>query len=130
MTSFIDEEFGEITLRRSTRATHIKIRVAPNGRLRASSPMYAPLFMVKRLVKSSRSELRSLLEQHQQGSLYIDGMQIGKSHSLSVRSSQTESTQVTRHGLMIIVSLPEKKLLSDSAVQRQVRDEVINALHA
>ena len=59
-----DVEFGKITIRRSARASQVRIRVAPAGTLRASLPLYAPLFLVKRLLKNSRDELRSILKEH------------------------------------------------------------------
>lgn len=55
-----DDEFGKITIRRSARASQVRLRVGPDGTLRASLPVYAPMFLVKRLVASSRTELREL----------------------------------------------------------------------
>jgi len=123
-----DEEFGKITVRRSAKASQIRVRVAPDGTLRASLPLYAPLFLVKRLLKSSRHELRSLLEQTQPASDYIDGMQIGKSHSLRVKPTPQGSFKVSRHGQSIVVNLPSDKDLNDVDVARAVRDSVISAL--
>ena len=122
-----DEEFGKITIRRSARATQVRLRVAPDGTLRASLPLYAPTFLVKRLVSSSRQELRELLSQSQPTTTYTDGMQVGKSHTLIVRPT-TGSFQVNRRGQQIIVSLPESASLQDSSVVRAVRDTIIAAL--
>jgi|GEM_PF-3742859 len=58
-----DKEFGKITIRRSPAATQVRVRVAPDGLLHASLPMRAPLFLVKHLLKKSRSELRTMLAQ-------------------------------------------------------------------
>jgi predicted metal-dependent hydrolase len=123
-----DEEFGKITVRRSARASQIRVRVAPDGTLRASLPLYAPLFLVKRLLKSSRPELRSLLEQTQTNVDYADGMQIGKSHSLKVQSTSVGSFKLSRRGQHIIITLPFDKDLGDTDVARAVRDGVISAL--
>ena len=57
MPIITDDEFGEVTLRRSARASQVRIRIAPDGRLRASLPLYAPGFLVKRLIKSSLTQL-------------------------------------------------------------------------
>ncbi|MBC7564965.1 M48 family metallopeptidase [Candidatus Saccharibacteria bacterium] len=122
-----DEEFGKITIRRSARATQVRLRVAPDGTLRASLPLYAPTFLVKRLIKSSRDELRSLLSQAQPTVSYTDGMQLGKSHTLIVRPT-TSSFQVTRRGQQIIVSLPLGATLDDVPVIRAIRDAIIAAL--
>ena len=56
-----DKEFGKITIRRSSIATQIRVRVAPDGTLHASLPLHAPIFLVKHLLKKSRNELRDIL---------------------------------------------------------------------
>ncbi|HEY8886137.1 MAG TPA: SprT family zinc-dependent metalloprotease [Candidatus Microsaccharimonas sp.] len=122
-----DEEFGKITIRRSARATQVRLRVAPDGTLRASLPLYAPTFLVKRLIKSSRDELRNLITQAQPTLEYIDGMRVGKSHTLIVHSAPG-AFQVNRRGQQIIVSLPEGKNLTDATIVRAIRDTVIAAL--
>jgi len=123
-----DEEFGKITVRRTARATQIRIRVAPDGTLRASIPLYAPIFLLKRLVKASRLELQTMVSQSQPDEQYIDGMHIGKSHRLSVRQIQDSQLKVLRRAQRIIISLPGTKTLSDPDVVRAVRDAVISAL--
>ncbi len=127
MATITDEEFGEITLRRSARASHVRIRIAPDGRLRASLPMYAPVFLVKRLLKNSRDELRAMLAEQHTDTIYTDGMAIGKSHTLIVRQPASTLT-AKRHGQQIIVSLPAQKQLDSPDVMRTVRDAVIDAL--
>lgn len=128
MPTITDEEFGTITLKRSVHASNIRIRVAPDGRLRASLPLYAPIFLVKRLVKSSRTELRALLAQHYGDSTFTTGMQIGKSHTLLTRPSSAKTASAKRHGQQIVITLPEGQTMEDTAVQRVVRDAVIGAL--
>lgn len=128
MPTITDEEFGTITLKRSVHASNIRIRVAPDGRLRASLPPYAPIFLVKRLVKSSRAELRKLLTQHYGDSRFTEGMQIGKSHTLLVRPTTAKTATAKRHGQQIIVILPESQTIEEPSVQRVVRDAVIGAL--
>lgn len=128
MPIITDEEFGTITVRRSARARNVRIRVAPNGTLRASLPLYAPLLLVRRLLKTSRPKLRELLEDQNQITHYTDGMQIGKSHTLTVRSSAGKSAAVAAHGQQIIVRLPEGASLNDPVVSRKIRDSAIAAL--
>lgn len=128
MPTIIDEEFGTITLRRSARASHVRIKVAPDGRLRASLPLYAPLFLVKRLLKNSRTELREMLAEQHGSTFFEHGMTIGKSHSLIVRPATVKAVTATRHGQQIVVSLPKGKLLNDPGSVRVVRDTVIEAL--
>lgn len=127
-SNIIDEEFGTIIIRRSPKATHIRLRIGPDGKLRASLPMYAPLFLVKRLVKSSREELRTLLQDHQKEIAFTDGMQIGKSHSLIVRQTSSKQLHVSRHKQQIIVQLPEGESLQDPRVVRDIRSVVRQAL--
>lgn len=123
-----DPEFGKITIRRSARSSQIRIRVAPDGTLRASLPLYAPTFLLKRLLKTSRDELRSILRQAQVHESYYDGQQVGKSHSLIVTRSSSSTVKVTRRAQRILIALPDTKNLSDPDVMRAVRDGVIAAL--
>jgi predicted metal-dependent hydrolase len=122
-----DEEFGKITIRRSARATQVRLRVAPDGTLRASLPLYAPTFLVKRLIKSSRQELRDLLVHSQPQAVYSDGMRVGKSQTLIVRQF-SGAIQVTRRGQQLIISMPVDKTLEDADIVRAVRDGIILAL--
>lgn len=126
MPTIIDEEFGRIQVRRSARATQVRLRVAPDGSLRASMPMYAPLFLLKRLIKSSRDELRKMVSQANPISEYKNSQQIGKSHTLIVRAGA--KLQVVRHNQQIVASLPADKSLSDQDVIRKIRDVSAEAL--
>lgn len=126
MPTIEDKEFGTITIRRSTLATSVRISVAPNGTLRASLPIYAPIFMIKRLVKSSREELRQLIASQLPKQHLSNGMAIGKSHTLVVQPADTLS--VTRHGQQIIVRLPASLSLSSPEVVSEIRQATIAAL--
>lgn len=121
-----DDEFGKIVIRRSPRATQVRLRVAPDGTLRASLPIYAPLFLVKRLLKTSREQLRELQHQSHKEVAYENGMQIGKSHSLVVIPAAT--FKVAREGRQIVVHLPESRALNDPTVIRHIREAVGTAL--
>jgi len=121
-----DDEFGKITVRRSAKATQVRLRVAPDGTLRASMPMYAPIFLLKRLLKSSRPALRELLKQSNPKNDFKDGQQIGKSHTLIVRPAASFSTKVK--GQHILIELPAGSTLNDPQIERAVRDSVIAAL--
>jgi predicted metal-dependent hydrolase len=125
-----DEEFGKITVRRSARSTQVRVRVAPDGTLRASLPLYTPLFFVKRLLKTSRDELRAIVQQAQPEQVYGDGMQIGKSHNLRIigSTSPAKSVKISRRAQFITVILPINKAINDSDVVRAIRDSVISAL--
>lgn len=126
MPTIQDEEFGTITVRRSAKASHVKLRVAPDGSLKASMPLYAPLFLLKRLVKSSRPQLRDMLHQAQPVTRYTDGQQIGKSHTIVVRAAS--ALNVVRRKQQIIVSLPATSTLAEPSVVKAIRAVVITAL--
>jgi len=123
-----DKEFGKITIRRSAVASQVRVRVAPDGTLRASLPMYAPVLLVKHLLKTSRDELRAILAQSKPGYIYENGMQIGKSHTLIIQVADNNILSVSHHGLQIIVKVSSLLQVKDSEVSRKIRDAVISAL--
>ncbi len=126
MPTIQDEEFGTIAIRKSAKATQVKLRVAPDGTLKASMPVYAPLFLLKRLIKSSRPQLRTMIEQASPVTDYKDGQQIGKSHTLLVR--EASRLAVTRSKQHILVELPASKTLRDPTVIKAIREVVIASL--
>jgi len=126
MPTIQDDEFGTITVRRSARSRQVRLRVTPDGTLRASMPLYAPLFLLKRLVKSSRPQLRKMLTQAQPDTTYYDGQQIGKSHTILVKKGDRVGTAI--EGQRIVLTLPEAKQLADADVVRLLRDASIKAL--
>ncbi|MFZ1361209.1 MAG: SprT family zinc-dependent metalloprotease [Candidatus Saccharimonadales bacterium] len=128
MPTLNDEEFGTITVRRSSRSSHVRISVAPNGTLRASLPLYAPLFMLKRLLTSSRSELRQMIATERPRYDLQPGMQIGKSHTLVVVPIHKLSPRVTRHKQQIIIQLPASMPLDHPDVVSQTRAMIVTAL--
>lgn len=123
-----DKEFGKITIRRSAQATQVRVRVAPDGTLRASLPLRAPLLLVKHLLISSRHELRRILAQAKPEYKYENGMLIGKSHTLIIQDTNNNEVSISRHGLQIIVKAPRHINLDDIDVSRKIRDNVIAAL--
>ena len=127
MPAFIDKEFGTITIRRSAKARSIRMRVAPDGTLRVSSPLYTPQLYIKRVIGNSRTQLRQLLAQHEQTTLTLyDGMPVGKSHHLTVRSGSILSAK--RHQQQIIATVPPEMSLSDAQVITAIRDVIGGAL--
>ncbi len=123
-----DKEFGKITIRRSPRATQVRIRVAPDGTLRASIPIYAPILLVKNLLKNSRQEIQKIMAQAKPVYQYVNGMQIGKSHTLIIQNTDNHTTTVATHGQQIIVKLPSNISPANPIISRQIRDAIIAAL--
>ncbi|HUO61951.1 MAG TPA: SprT family zinc-dependent metalloprotease [Candidatus Bathyarchaeia archaeon] len=126
MPTITDEEFGEITVRRSVRARSIRITVAPDGMLRASMPQYAPMIVLRRMIKTSRNKLRKMLEQQTPTYALQHGMEIGKSHKLIV--GKAIRTSVRHTGQSIAVALAPGASLTDPTVERMVRDAITTAL--
>lgn len=128
MSILHDEEFGPITLRRSARANSVRIKVDPAGKLRASLPLYAPVFLVRRLIKSSRPQIRDMLAEQRGVSDFYHGMQIGKSHTLIVHPASANATTVEKHGTQITVYLAEDDELTHQNVTSLIRTRVVEAL--
>ena len=126
MPKFHDDEFGDVTVRRSSVGSSVKLSIAPSGSLRISMPKYAPMFMAKRLIASSRAKIRALKEEQQPVTLYKDGMQIGKSHHLQVLASA--HLRVDTYAQTILLHLPSDSSITDSTVQEVLRSAIIKAL--
>ena len=122
MTVVHDDEFGEITVKKHPRSQHIKISIATDGRLRASRPTHASVRSLTLMIHNSRDEIRAMLDTHGPSTIYEEGMQIGKSHSLLVQ--QGSSLSIRRQQLKLIVTLPSGTLLDSPAVQDKIRAEV------
>lgn len=116
-----DPEFGSIQIHRVKGRNSILLKVTPSGAIRITMPMYAPLFMAKRLLESSRLSVRAMLSEHT-ATLYTDGMQIGKSHTLSVRKGNSFS--VKRDDRVLAVTLVDSMTIADEAVQVAIREQV------
>ncbi len=128
MPTITDDEFGTITIRRSSRSTRVRISVAPNGTLRASLPLYAPVFMLKRLLKTSRNELRHMIEQQRPSYTFTNGMAIGKSHTLVVIPTDKPKVRVSRRKQQIVVALPDTRDINDIEVVNNIRSVITIAL--
>ena len=126
MPTIHDTEFGDITVRRSVRSSSVRISVAPGGLLRASLPPYAPLFMLRRFVNSSRSQLRKMLEQQAPAYDLHDGQAIGKSHHLKIIRSSRRS--IKRYKQQITIILGPDDELTDPKVQLEAREAIAAAL--
>lgn len=124
-----DSEFGDITVRKSAKAKHIRLRVAPNGTLRVSAPLYTPMILIKRFIKQSRDEIRKLIE-NQEDSIprYEANAQIGKSHQLIVEEASAQATVVEYKKPHITVYLAEDDELDSVDVTAKIRPVVIKAL--
>jgi predicted metal-dependent hydrolase len=128
MPTLMDKEFGQVKLVRNSRASYIRVKVGTDGQLRVSMPLYAPVLLVKKFINNSRNEIRSMLENHHNASVYTEATPIGKSHRLIVRPAASSECSVTRHGQQIIISLPNNLTIEDRSVQMLIRPVIIAAL--
>lgn len=129
MSAIIDEEFGDITVRRLARSRSIRFSVTTSGRLTATAPRLTPLFVIRQVLAASRPELRKLLNNPRIRTHYEDGQQIGSHHRLAVVPTQMvakPTVQTTRDTL--VVKLPPATRLDSSHVQQMIRDEIIKIL--
>lgn len=122
-----DSEFGEVVVRANSASSRIGLRVAPDGRLRASVPRYTPMIAVKTLLKTSRKEIRQLLNDHQEQHSYSENQPIGKSHTLVIQSVSGPA-KVELAGTKIIASLSGDSQINDRAVQSEIRTLVLKVL--
>ncbi len=129
MTSFNDDELGEIIVRRSARTASIRIKIGTDGRYVASVPTYTPLFFVRQTVRSSRAQLRQLAEHTNKPTDYQHGQPVGKSHSIAVvPTGMVTKPQVKTERQRIVVLLPNTAAISDQPVQQLIRDAVAKVL--
>lgn len=126
MPTIYDTEFGDITVRRSVRSSAIRISVAPGGMLKASLPAYTPLFSLKRVINSSRNQLRRMLEQQSPAYELADGQKIGKSHHLKIIRSSRRS--IKRYKQQITIILGPDDQLTDPGLIQEAREAIAAAL--
>lgn len=127
MPTITDSEFGEIVVKKQGLAKNISLRIAPDGRLRVTMPTYAPLLAAKTVIKTSRLQIRKLLDQHQSQFSYTKDQQIGKSHSLIIRLT-AGATTVKTAGTRIIVNINENEDITAAANQQLIRQKIAAAL--
>lgn len=125
MSTLHDDEFGEITIRRLKRARSIQLHLRAGGKLEATMPPLTPLFLVKRLLASSRTSIRELYAAHPQ-MIYEDGMQIGKSHWLKIDHGKALSHKL--RGQAIHVTIPDEIQATDTLAQTEIQAGIIVAL--
>lgn len=128
MGHIVHSEFGKIIIRRSLRASYIKLRVSPNGQLVASMPVGAPTFLLKRMLSSSSDEIRNLIKSSRQSIVYSNGSVIGKSHTIVIASTDDNELFVERKGLKINVYLTPSDSLEMPHVIESIRPYVQKAL--
>lgn len=125
--TYTDAEFGPIAYRRVANSRYVRIKLATDGTLRASLPLFAPVRSIQHLVDNSRDELRKLLG-NRQTNTYQDGQQIGHSHTLRLTANRSKSLKSVVKGQVIHVSYPIDISPDMSMVQEEIREGVARAL--
>lgn len=125
MPTITDKEFGDITVTRRALTTRVSLRIAPDGRIRISMPAGTPLAAASLLIKTSRRDIRRLIQEHHGTFPYTSDQPIGKSHHLIIEPGEP---RVRTTGTKIIVSTPDHAAFHDRAFQQTIRDHIIKAL--
>lgn len=125
MPTITDKEFGDITVVRQPLASRVSLRIAPNGRIRVTLPTNTPLAAAKLLIKTSRRDIRQLLNTHHGTFPYTSDQPIGKSHHLLIEPGEP---RVRTTGTKIIISIPHQTAFNDRLFQQTVRDHITSAL--
>ena len=125
MPTITDSEFGEITVTRRALASRVSLRIAPNGRIRITMPLHAPLTSAKLLIKRSRRSIQKLIAEQQGDFPYSTSQQIGKSHNLLVEQGEPAVKTV---GTSIIINARDDQEFADPIFQQSIRDHVVKAL--
>lgn len=124
MPTLYDEEFGIISIRRSAQSRAISIKIAPNGTLRMSAPLYTPTFLMKRFLEESREKLRHIRIEYSETTVYSHGMQLGKSHKLVVVSDETiQNMHIAKQKRELLVKLPPHQSLELPEIQQVIQQE-------
>lgn len=129
MTSFVDSEFGDITVSKRVGARYIRARVGTDGRLVVTMPRFTPLLVAKNFISTERTKLRGLLTSQTPTVIYEHGQQVGKSHRIAIVPTgliRTPHVKIVKQS--IILTVPHGTDIASAAIQRLLRDSVITVL--
>ena len=122
-----DSEFGAISIRRSALARSVRLKVSQNGKISISLPRYAPLYLAKRLLEQSRSQVRHNLTQTQTSLTPLShGDVIGKSHRLVISDGPELASRLVDTTLQVTV--PVTMSPHSPEVQTYIKQAALKAL--
>ncbi len=126
----IDSEFGEIIIKRIHNSRSIRLKISPQGKIVATLPKRGNLALVKRLIDSSRTEIRALVEHHTSTKqrVYREGETIGSSHSITFEHVRVTTVSAKSRGQTIHVQLPEEMPTDADEAQDAARMAIKKAL--
>lgn len=125
MTTVHDEQLGEILVRRNKKSRAMSATISTSRQLRVTVPALTPMFMVKRMIASSRDQLKQMVAAHR-GLVYTDGMSVGKQHTL--RRVDGNVVDIKTQGSQLIISLPRDLSLNDNSVTKVLMPQVLKIL--
>lgn len=125
MTTFHDSQLGEIVVRRSARASAIRIRAGTDGRLVVSAPKLTPLFVIKQTVRRAQDDLQQLRDQSRTRA-YRHGDQIGQSHRLILAPGDALQARFGKRE--VVIGIPAGTSVDSEPVQSEIRRVVIKLL--
>ncbi len=129
MTSFVDSEFGDITVSKRVGARYIRAKVGTDGRLAITMPRFTPMLVAKSFVSNERVKLRGLMHSQTPTTTYQHGQQVGKSHRIAIVPTglvRTPQLKIVKQS--IILTVPNGTDIESATIQRLLRDSVITAL--
>lgn len=126
-STIVDSEFGEIVVRPNRRSTRISLRVAPDGKLRASVPPRTSSRLVQVMIDESREKIRELISECGADTIYGQSQQIGKSHSLVIQTGFS-TVSIKTSGTKIIVQTPSSAEIKQPDAQQDIKKAIIKAL--
>jgi predicted metal-dependent hydrolase len=122
-----DDEFGEITLRRTSLSRSIRLKLDSRGVISISLPKRAPLFLARQLLNDSRASIRNSLQKiRRQKTLYRAGDIIGKVHRLRIEQDDSVgySHRLDKNELVVFTPVAAPV----DMVQRTIHEGIAKAL--
>ena len=124
--SIVDDQFGEIIVRRHPRSTKISVRISPQNTIIVTAPRRTLRSTIRRAVRSMRNDIEQMLSEHAHSMTYSDDQPIGKSWHLIVIATNDDDLTIRRDTKTrrLTIMLPSKLTVSVPSVQRAISQEV------
>lgn len=124
--SIVDDQFGEIIVRRHPRSTKISVRISPQNTIIVTAPRRTLRSTIRRAVRSMRDDIKQMLSEHANSMTYSDDQPIGKSWHLSVTVTTHDDLTIRRDTKTrrLIIMLPTNLAITASSVQQTISQEV------
>ncbi|HET7630194.1 MAG TPA: SprT family zinc-dependent metalloprotease, partial [Candidatus Saccharimonadales bacterium] len=124
-----DVDFGRINIRRTNLSRSIRLRLLPDGRLSATMPRRAPLYLLKSLINDSRHELKRQVDDiKSRQTIYRHAQAIGRSHRLIIEHHAIDQPNGRLSGQTLLVKLPDDWPVEAPAAQDFIRSWCLKAL--